>query len=441
MRENEYQKLMNDIHVPEGLEERTLWAARKQLAEETAPRRLAKRNWKPVLRGAVCAVCALALVLGTVRLNPAQDDIGTGSVQYDEGLEALTYEFGLTAYAAEWDALPVSQVNGTIAFEMGDQMWWSEDGGYYTGCLLQVTGEGIERISLELDEGAFYRWRNQKGLTEEEARPFRNGEKTGAATPEKDGTWSVQEQTWLGDSVTEEYDPAVRYGFWVQGASVEDWTADTRGAAKASVDELNGANLTVTVTFLDGTERMDCYRLSTGYIVSAKNADGTTTMVPALDGAQGSRYGVYAASQTESTWFAWPVQGSNTISLSNRYGFRAAPGGQGGTFHAGIDIPAPEGEVILAAADGAVTETGFDAKQGNYLVLDHGNGLTTLYAQCRNVEVEEGDTVKAGEMVAAVGATGMATGPHLHFEVRQDGEAQNPVAYFDSEIRDTLKMG
>ena len=57
------------------------------------------------------------------------------------------------------------------------------------------------------------------------------------------------------------------------------------------------------------------------------------------------------------------------------------------------------------------------------------------------MEVEEGDTVKAGKMVAAVGATGMATGPHLHFEVRQDGEAQNPVAYFDSEIRDTLKMG
>ena len=84
---------------------------------------------------------------------------------------------------------------------------------------------------------------------------------------------------------------------------------------------------------------------------------------------------------------------------------------------------------------------GYDRERGNYLILDHGDGLTTMYAQCRNVDVQEGDTVKAGEMIAAVGSTGMSTGPHLHFEVRQDGEAQNPVAYFDSDIRDTLKAG
>ena len=71
-------------------------------------------------------------------------------------------------------------------------------------------------------------------------------------------------------------------------------------------------------------------------------------------------------------------------------------------------------------------------------MLDHGDGLTTLYGCCRDVEVREGDTVKAGEMVAAVGSTGISTGPHLHFEVRQDGEAQNPVVYFDSAIRETL---
>ena len=144
-------------------------------------------------------------------------------------------------------------------------------------------------------------------------------------------------------------------------------------------------------------------------------------------------YGVYAASETESRWLRWPVQDSRTVWKGNPYGII------NGKLHSGIDIPADQGAVILAAADGTVTETGFDAARGNYLVLDHGDGLTTLYAHCRNVDVKEGDTVKVGEMVAAVGSTGMSTGPHLHFEVRQDGEAQNPVAYFDSDIRDTLR--
>ena len=96
---------------------------------------------------------------------------------------------------------------------------------------------------------------------------------------------------------------------------------------------------------------------------------------------------------------------------------------------------------ITAAAAGTVLETGFDTVRGNYLLLDHGNGITTLYGQCRQVFVETGDTVEAGEEIALLGSTGMSTGPHLHFEVRQDGEAQNPVAYFDSAIRDNLSMG
>ena len=67
--------------------------------------------------------------------------------------------------------------------------------------------------------------------------------------------------------------------------------------------------------------------------------------------------------------------------------------------------------------------------------------METVYAHCLHLNVEAGDAVAAGQEVATVGSTGLSTGPHLHFEVRQDGEAQNPVAFFDSEIRDTLKMG
>ena len=93
------------------------------------------------------------------------------------------------------------------------------------------------------------------------------------------------------------------------------------------------------------------------------------------------------------------------------------------------------------AADGTVTETGFDTERGNYLMIDHGDGLTTLYAACSKVDVNEGDPVKAGTPIAAIGSTGRSTGPHLHFEVRQDGVPQNPTAYFDADVRSTLRMG
>ena len=102
------------------------------------------------------------------------------------------------------------------------------------------------------------------------------------------------------------------------------------------------------------------------------------------------------------------------------------------TDHAAIDIPGESGTPILAAESGTVRETGFDAERGNYLILDHGDGLTTLYAQCREILVTEGQSVAAGDPVAEMGSTGRSTGPHLHFAVLQDGVEQPPLSYFDA---------
>ena len=132
-----------------------------------------------------------------------------------------------------------------------------------------------------------------------------------------------------------------------------------------------------------------------------------------------------AAPAADETAFVWPVQEGGTV--SNSFGSRWAPGGREAVFHSGVDIASAEGSIILAAADGAVAETGFNASDGNYLVLDHGDGLETRYAHCRDIAVQAGDAVRAGEMIGAVGSTGMSTGPHLHFEVRQDGEARDPM--------------
>ena len=436
MRENNYQKLTENIHAPAGLNDRVLRAARRETAErQTGPKHLAKRRTHPVFRTAVCAACALALVLGTVHLRPTAD---TGEQLGTTPVMTLDYSFGLTAYAAETGESIRPNANGGLAFDSSSGMA-GEEIGHYTGCLFQVTGEGIKTVSLAVDRGGLYRSETRTGLTTEEVRELWQAEEAGGPVcsvygEDEGGPMNAEVMTALGASVTEDFDPAARYGFWVPEYR-EDPDADLRQAVWASIDTFDGARLTVTVTFTDGREQSKTYTLSTGRLRVEYGKDGTRVLLPQLAGDEEPFvYAIYAASEAESRWLQWPVQDSRTISLSNPYGTA-----YNGTFHSGIDIPAEQGAVILAAADGTVTEVGYDRERGNYLVLDHGDGLKTLYAQCRNVDVQEGDTVKAGEMIAAVGSTGMSTGPHLHFEVRQDGEAQNPVAYFDSDIRDTLK--
>ena len=431
---NDSRKLMENISVPEELETKVLCAARRQRGEQACPKRPAKRKWKPVLRGAVCAACALALVLGTVHLRPAG---GNGEQTGDSPAVALDYSFGLTAYAADTGESVRPNANGGLALDSGSGVAGGEI-GHYTGCLFQVTGEGIETVSLTVDRGGLYRSETRTGLTTEEVRKLWQAEEAGGPVcnvygKDEDGPMNAEVMTALGSSVTEDFAPEVRYGFWVPEYH-EDPDADLRQAAWASIDTFDGARLTVTVTFADGGEQSKTYTLSTGRLRVEYHEDGTLTMLPQLAGDEEPFvYGIYAASEAESHWLQWPVEDSRTVWKGNPYGII------NGKLHSGIDIPADQGAVILAAADGTVTEVGFDRERGNYLILDHGDGLTTLYAQCRNVEAKEDDTVKAGEMIAAVGSTGMSTGPHLHFEVRQDGQAQNPVAYFDSDIRDTLR--
>lgn len=135
---------------------------------------------------------------------------------------------------------------------------------------------------------------------------------------------------------------------------------------------------------------------------------------------------------------SWPVQGDNRT-VSSGFGYRWNPGGESRTLHDCMDIAAPEGEVVLAAADGTVSETGYDPVRGNYLILDHGGGVSTVYAACRNLEVKTGDTVQRGGMLAAVGSTGQSTGSHLCFRVLKDGAAQDPMDWFDEAARAAVR--
>jgi murein DD-endopeptidase MepM/ murein hydrolase activator NlpD len=98
-------------------------------------------------------------------------------------------------------------------------------------------------------------------------------------------------------------------------------------------------------------------------------------------------------------------------------------------FHSGIDFGASYGSTIRAADSGTVIFAGWYGGYGNAVIIDHGGGLTTLYAHASRLYVREGQSVQQGQSVAAVGSTGLSTGPHLHFEVRRNGNPVNPMGY------------
>lgn len=349
----EYQKLMENVHAPEELCERVVQAARGE-----------ERRSGRVLRAAVCAACALALVLGTISLRWEQTPGGERAV--------LTYEFGITANALDRAA------NGGLVIR------WEDGRGTFG-----ISGSDLAHITLRTDKGIL----------------LRNG-------------------TAVGGEITEQYTADTAFGIMPEDGDI---------------GRLDGATLTLAVTFTDGREETKRYRLTAENLRTFYNQDGGESLVPALPGDNNPAVPALYASGEDSRWLLWPVEGSNTVSLSQPYGSRVPPVGGESVFHAGIDIPGQTDLEIVAAADGTVTASGYDSALGYWMQIDHDGGLTTCYAACREILAKEGDTVSAGETVALMGSTGMSTGPHLHFEVQDNGVAQNPVAYFDSDVRDALQ--
>ena len=128
-----------------------------------------------------------------------------------------------------------------------------------------------------------------------------------------------------------------------------------------------------------------------------------------------------------STGFIWPCPSSHTI--SSYYGPREQPVAGASTDHKGIDIAASYGAAIVASASGRVTTATYSSSAGNYVVISHGNGISTVYMHCSALYVSVGDTVEQGETIAAVGSTGYSTGNHLHFGVIVNGSYVNPLGY------------
>ena len=129
---------------------------------------------------------------------------------------------------------------------------------------------------------------------------------------------------------------------------------------------------------------------------------------------------------------AWPVPGYTRI--SSKYGMRTHPITGVYKLHTGVDISAPMGANFIAANDGIVTKAGYNSAYGNMVIIDHGGGVSTLYAHGSEILVQVGQVVKRGEAVLKVGSTGYSTGPHAHFEVRLNGVVTDPMPYITNGL-------
>ena len=125
--------------------------------------------------------------------------------------------------------------------------------------------------------------------------------------------------------------------------------------------------------------------------------------------------------------FTWPCPSSSRI--TSGFGQRSSPTKGASSNHKGIDIGASSGSAIAAAAAGEVVTSTYSYSAGNYVMINHGGGVYTVYMHASKLLVSKGDTVKKGQTIAKVGSTGYSTGPHLHFGIRVNGTYVNPRQY------------
>lgn len=157
--------------------------------------------------------------------------------------------------------------------------------------------------------------------------------------------------------------------------------------------------------------------------MNKKWQDWERTMPPLFKNAEAFQQ------QLNATPTLWPTGSTRITSL---FGERSDPFQRSEAFHAGLDIGGDTGDPVYATAEGVVIDSDRDELKGNYIIVNHGSGLTTRYLHLSERVVASGDSVKKGTLIGKIGTTGRSTGPHLHFEIRQNGQPIDPTTYVNS---------
>ncbi|MPZ72065.1 MAG: peptidoglycan DD-metalloendopeptidase family protein [Nitriliruptorales bacterium] len=238
---------------------------------------------------------------------------------------------------------------------------------------------------------------------------------------------STVNQKQLMDDVT-----ALAEQLFDQRARVAAMQRETQRAQRAAAAERRGiAALTVEQETVVIDMRRDRQELRELLTQLRDRQEEDTRRIAQLETASDTLYDQlrqyrYLGAAPGANDLLWPTDGPAT----SGFGFRTHPIFKTRRLHAGIDIPAPTGQLIYAAADGRVLSAGPHGGYGNAVVIDHGEGLTTVYAHQSSILISTGDEVSGGDTIGVVGSTGQSTGPHLHFEVRQGGTPVDPLDWY-----------
>lgn len=306
---SEFRRLQ-DMKAPEELKQRTLEAAREMRREEqqTTPQHLAPAPRRfGMAKRILAAACAFGVIVGGTAVWRAQ---GSGQSTGDVVAEAVAHSFGIVAYAADTGET-IAPKDSKVVFDIAGGGMDSPTKGFFSGCLFKVTGDNIETVSASVDKGGLYRT-ERLDITEADAQAIMTGGFAPVAgaddimvqsEPEQNKWW-VDASYRVENGFVEAYDPSTSYGLWGEPQPV-DMAAedDLRDAWHARIDEFDGATLTVTVTFTDGTTDTQTLTLHTGKLGVVYKDD---TSGPQLTGevltdeqaqTQGYLYGVYAEMQ------------------------------------------------------------------------------------------------------------------------------------------------
>lgn len=326
---NDWNRL-KDIKAPDELKARTLEAARQARREEqqSAPQHLAAvpRRRFGMAKRILAVACAFGVVVGGTAVWKSQK---SGQPAADAVAETVAHSFGIVAYAADTGEI-MEPKNSRIVFADGAGME-SQNDGFFSGCLFKVTGENIATVSAVIDKGALYRARtltdfdieayNQMAAAADAALRAGGDSASAAAEAASDprlegadvvmpyglgGTEDESEVEWCADACwkldngfVDAYDPEVSYGFWGEPREITG-EGDMQAEWHARIDEFDGATLTVTVTFTDGTQQTQTLTLHTGKLGVTYPDDGSgmrltgEVLTDEQAAEQGYVYGVYA---------------------------------------------------------------------------------------------------------------------------------------------------